>query len=177
MKKYVVRWTNWRTKITHTTSLQKKLVCTATIGGSVRILLVPTRCQSGIELISQKHYLLCDTSKTKRIMFITKICKALLRLGGTRKIPGGILQSITTKTDPALIDQGNLLKSDLSNYSWNDSQNLFDAELQCYSVTANSSLLSPTRSVNTIPLNTEKWLRKSYVKIMVRYMTLRTSVR
>ena len=29
---------------THTTLLQKKLVCTATIGGSVRILLVPTRC-------------------------------------------------------------------------------------------------------------------------------------
>ena len=33
-----------RTSITHTTLLQKKLVCTATIGGSVRILLVPTRC-------------------------------------------------------------------------------------------------------------------------------------
>ena len=29
---------------THTTLLQKKLVCTATIGGSVRILLAPTRC-------------------------------------------------------------------------------------------------------------------------------------
>ena len=29
---------------THTTLLQKKLVCTATFGGSVRILLVPTRC-------------------------------------------------------------------------------------------------------------------------------------
>ena len=44
LKKYVVRWTNWRTRITHITLLQKKLVCTATIGGSVRILLVPTRC-------------------------------------------------------------------------------------------------------------------------------------
>ena len=29
---------------THTTLLQKKLVCTVAIGGSVRILLVPTRC-------------------------------------------------------------------------------------------------------------------------------------
>ena len=29
---------------THTTLLKKKLVCTATIGGFVRILLVPTRC-------------------------------------------------------------------------------------------------------------------------------------
>ena len=44
LKKDVVRWTNWRTRITHTTPLQKKLVCTATIGGSVRILLVLTRC-------------------------------------------------------------------------------------------------------------------------------------
>ena len=44
MKKYVVRWTNWRTRITHTTLLQKKLVYIETIGGSVRILLVPTRC-------------------------------------------------------------------------------------------------------------------------------------
>ena len=37
--------------------------------------------------------------------------KAIFRLGGTGKNPGGILLlSITTKTDPALIDQGNLLK-------------------------------------------------------------------
>ena len=34
---YVVRWTNWRTKITRTTSLQKKFECIETIGGSVRI--------------------------------------------------------------------------------------------------------------------------------------------
>ena len=45
LKKYVVRWTNWRTRITHTTLLQKKLVCTATIGGSVRIWWIPTRCR------------------------------------------------------------------------------------------------------------------------------------
>ena len=44
LKKWFVRWRNWRTKITHTTLLKKKLVCTATIGGSVRILLVPSRC-------------------------------------------------------------------------------------------------------------------------------------
>ena len=47
--------TNWRTKTTRTTSLHKKLVCTATIGGSVRTQLVPIRCQSGIELTSSKH--------------------------------------------------------------------------------------------------------------------------
>ena len=29
LKNYVVRWTNWRTKTTRTTSLQKKFVCTA----------------------------------------------------------------------------------------------------------------------------------------------------
>ena len=36
LKNYVVKWTNWRTKTTRTTSLQKKLLCTATIGGSVQ---------------------------------------------------------------------------------------------------------------------------------------------
>ena len=44
VKKYVVKWTNWRTKTTRTTSLQIKFECVETIGGSVRILLVPTRC-------------------------------------------------------------------------------------------------------------------------------------
>ena len=37
----------------HTTSLQKKLVCTDTIGGFVRTQLVPIRCQFGIDLTSR----------------------------------------------------------------------------------------------------------------------------
>ena len=50
--------------------------------------------------------------------------KAIPHLGGTGKNPGGILfLSITTTMDPALIDQGNLLKSDWANYSRYDSQN------------------------------------------------------
>ena len=52
LKKYVVRWTNWRTKTTRTTSLQMKLVCTETIGGFVRTQLVLIRCQFGIDLTS-----------------------------------------------------------------------------------------------------------------------------
>ena len=44
------------------------------------------------------------------------------------------------------------------------------------SITADGSLLSPTVSVNTIPLNTEKWLQKSYVKTMATvYTALRTN--
>ena len=124
LKNYVVRWTNWRTKTTRTTSLQKKLVCTATIGGSVRILLVPIRYQSGIELTSSKHCQPCDSSNTKKIQLISKDGKVIPHLGGTGKNPGGILlMSITTTTDPALIDQGNLLKSDWDTYSRYDSQN------------------------------------------------------
>ena len=38
--------------------------------------------------------------------------------------------SITTKTDPALFDQGNLLKSDWDTYSRYDSQNSLAASLQ-----------------------------------------------
>ena len=109
---------------THTTLLQKKLVCTATIGGSVRILLVPTRCPQGIELISKKHCPPCDASRIKRIRLITKIGKALPHLGGTGKILGGILHlSITATMNPALIDRGNLIDGDWANYSWNESQN------------------------------------------------------
>ena len=39
-------------------SLQKKFVCTETIDGFVRTQLVPIRCQFGIDLISSKH---CST--------------------------------------------------------------------------------------------------------------------
>ena len=53
-----------------------------------------------------------------------KMAKLFLILVGTGKNPGGILlMSITTKTDPALIDQGNLLKSDWDTFSRYDSQN------------------------------------------------------
>ena len=58
------------------------------------------------------------------MQIISKGCKAIPHLGGTGKNLGGILlMSITTKTDPALIDQGNLLKSDWDTYSRYDSQN------------------------------------------------------
>ena len=47
------------------------------------------------------------------MQLISKDGKAIPHLGGTGKNPGGILlMSITTKMDPALIDQGNLLKID-----------------------------------------------------------------
>ena len=124
VKNYVVRWTNWRTKTTRTTSLQKKLVCTETIGGSVRTQLVLIRCQLGIDLTSSKHCQPCDSSNTKKIQLISNDGKVIPHLGGTGKNLGGILlMSITTKTDPALIDQGNLLKRDWDTYSRYHSQN------------------------------------------------------
>ena len=103
-----LKWTKWRTKTTRTTLLQKKFVCTETIGGFVRTQLVLIRCQSGIDLTSSKHCQPCDSSKTKRMQLISKDGrKAIPHLGGTGKNPGGILlMSITTKTDPALIDPG-----------------------------------------------------------------------
>ena len=131
LKNCVVRWTNWRTKTTRTTSLKKKLVCTETIGGPVRTQLVLIRCQLGIDLTSSKHCQRCDSSNTKKIQLISKDGKVIPHLGGTGKNPGGILlMNITTKTDPALIDQGNLLKSDWGTCSRYDSQNLCAASLQ-----------------------------------------------
>ena len=77
-------------------------------GGFVQTKLVPIRCQSGIDLTSNKHCQPCDSSKTKRIQLISKDGhKALPNFGGTGKNPGGILLvSITTKTHTAVIDLG-----------------------------------------------------------------------
>ena len=80
MKKYVVRWINWRTKTTRTTSLQMKFECTETIGGFVRTLLVLIRCQLGIDLTSSKYCQPCDSSKTKRIQLSAKMAKLFLIL-------------------------------------------------------------------------------------------------
>ena len=108
----VARWTNWRTKTTCITSLQKKFVIKETIGGFVQTQLVPIRCQFGIDLTSSKHCQPCDSSKTTRMQLISKHgLTAVPHLGGTGKNPGGILlMSITTKTYPAPTDQGNLLE-------------------------------------------------------------------
>ena len=114
---------------THHITPEEIRVLQKLIGGFVRIQLVPIRCQFGIVLTSSKHCLSCDSSKTKRMQLINKDGhKALPHLGGTGKNPGGILLlSITTTMDPALIDQGNLLKNDWATYSRYDSQNQFGA--------------------------------------------------
>ena len=76
-------------------------------------------------LTSKKRCQPCVASRMQRIKLITKIGgKALPHLGGTGKIPGGILHlSITAMMDPALIDRGTCENSDWANYSWNDCQN------------------------------------------------------
>ena len=103
-------------------------MCTETTGGFVRTQLVLIRCQFGIDLTSLKHCQPCDSSKTKRIQLISKDGKDIPHLGGPVKNPGGILlMSITTKMDPALIEQGNLLKSDWDTYSRYDSRTKFGA--------------------------------------------------
>ena len=49
--------------------------------------------------------------------------KALPHLGGTGKIPGGILHLNHRDDGPSTDRSGNLLNGDWANYSWNDSQN------------------------------------------------------
>ena len=113
LRKCVVKWTTWRTKTTRITQLQKKFEITELIGGFDRTKLVPIQCQSGTDLTSNKHCLPCDSSKTKKMQLIRikDGRKAILRLGGTGKDHDGILlMSITTKTYPAPIDQGNLIE-------------------------------------------------------------------
>ena len=151
LKKCVVRWTNWRTKTTRTTSLQKKFKWVETIGGFVRTQLVLIRCQFGIDLTSSKHCQPCDSSKPRGYSSSAKMAK-LFNLGGTGKNPDGILfLSITTTMDPALIDQGNLLKSDLGHFFEVWFSELVWCTTVQNSVPSNSNLLSPTGCVNTFP--------------------------
>ena len=103
----------------------------------------------------------------KRIKLITKIGgKALPRLGGTGKIPGGIPhlrhhrddgRSTDRSEKPAKTVIGPIIRGMILNINLmqNYSEN---------SVTANNSLLSPTGSVKSISPNTENWLRKLYDK-------------
>ena len=166
VKKYIVRWTNWRTKTTRTTSLQKKFVCTETIGGFVRTQLVPIRCQFGTDLTSSKHCQPCDISNTKKIQLISKDGKALPHLGGTGKESwwhsssehhrdAGPDTDWSGKPDGQWL--GQLFEVWFSELIWCriTVQN---------SVTANSSSLSPTGRCKHKTSNTakfyEKWLRR-----------------
>ena len=176
LKTYVARWTNWRTKTTRTTSLQKKLVYR---NNWVRTQLVPIRCQLGIDLTSSKHCQPCDSSNTKKIQLISNDGKVIPHLGGTGKDHGGILlMSITTKTDPALIDQGNLLKvigilirgmilrfNVLHHYS-----SKFGNSQQQFTVTDGGCKHFSSNTAKSYV----KWLRKFYMKTMATRRAMRT---
>ena len=101
----------------------------------------------------------------QRIKLITKIgCKALPRLGGYGKIPGGIPHLRHHRDDGLNTDgAGEPAKiSEWSIYLWNESQNEFGAKVTVTKFgNSQRSLLSPG-SVKSIPPTTENWLRKRY---------------
>ena len=69
----------------------KNSTFTASIGGCVRILLVPTRCPKGIALFLKKRCQFCVVSRMQRIKFVAKIGgKVLPHLGGNGKMLGDI---------------------------------------------------------------------------------------
>ena len=90
----------------------------------------------------------------QRIKLITKIGgKALLRLGGNGKIPGGIPHLRHHRDDGLDTDgAGKPAKiSEWSIYFWNESQNEFGAKVTVAKFgNSQRSLLSPTGGVNTI---------------------------
>ena len=96
----------------------------------------------------------------QRIKLITKISgKALPRLGGTGKIPGGITHLGRHRDDGLNTDgAGEPPKiSEWSIYLWNEFQNEFGAKVTVTKFgNSQRSLLSPT------PPTTENWLRKQY---------------
>ena len=109
LRKCVARWTNFRTKTT-THHLTPEEIRDYRVNWWIRSNKVGSDTMPVRH--SSKHCQRCDSSKTKRMQLISKDGrKAIPRLGGTGKNPGGILlMSITTKTYPAPIDQGNLIE-------------------------------------------------------------------
>ena len=102
----------------------------------------------------------------QRIKLITKIGgKALPRLGGNGKIPGGIPHLRHHRDDGLNTDgAGEPAKiSEWSIYLWNESRNEFGAKITAAKFgNSQRSLLSPTVCVKSIPPTTENWLRKLY---------------
>ena len=102
----------------------------------------------------------------QRIKLITKIGgKALPRLGGNGKIPGGIPHLRHHRDDGLNTDgAGELAKiSKWSIHLWNKSHNEFGAKVTAAKFgNSQRSLLSPTEGVKSISPTTENWLRKLY---------------
>ena len=100
----------------------------------------------------------------QRIKLIPKIGgKALPRLGGNGKIPGGIPHLRHHHDDGLDTDgAGKPAKiSEWSTYLWNESHNEFGAkETETKFGNSQRSLLSPTGGVKSTSLTTENWLRK-----------------
>ena len=102
----------------------------------------------------------------QRIKLISKIGgKALPRLGGNGKIPGGIPHLGHHRDDGLDTDGagGTCENSVWSIYLWNESQNDFGAKVTVTKFgNSQRSLLSPTGGVKSIHPTTENWLRKLY---------------
>ena len=144
LKNYVVRWTTWRSKTTRTTLLQNEnwRIRSNTVGSdTMRVRHQPDFKQALSTLQQLKHQEEHSSAKMEKIPY----------LGGTGKNPGGILlMRITTKTDPALNDQGNLLKSVWDAYSRYDSHySLAVKHLDRLQLTA--VYCNRRRGVNTAP--------------------------
>ena len=109
-----MRWTNWRTRITHTHAVAEEISVYRDNwwirSNFVRSdsMLVRHRADFQEALTTLRRI------KNQEDQPITKIGgKALPHLGGTGKILGGILHlSVTATMNPALIDQGNLMDGD-----------------------------------------------------------------
>ena len=105
-------------------------------------------------------------STLRRLKLITKIGgKALPRLGGNGKIPGGIPHLRHHRDDGLDTDGvGEPAKiSEWSIYLWNESHNEFAAKVTAAKFgNSQRSLLSPTGGVKSMPPTTENWLRKLY---------------
>ena len=73
LRKCVAIWTNWRTRTTLTAQVQKKFEITELTGGFVQTMLVPIRCQSGIDLTSSKHCHPCESAKMGAKLFLVLV--------------------------------------------------------------------------------------------------------
>ena len=96
----------------------------------------------------------------QRIKLITKVGgKALPRLGGNGKIPGGIIPHLRHHRDDGLDTDGAEKPAKIGEWSiylWTESHNEFGAKVTVAKFgNSQRSLLSPTGGVKSIPPSTE----------------------
>ena len=184
LKRSSLRWIGLQAKTTVILPQKKKLTSTVATGGFARTWWISMRCRQGVSLTSRKHCRHCTAKRKRRTRNTRKIGHKVPPHGGNGKRTGGNPIMRIHHKDGVTTDWTGKPVYSVGNYSfavW------ISARIECkiyreyISVTADSSLLSPTEGVNRIPPDTaiheQMATINGYVKVCTTTSTPSTTVR